>query len=90
MIIFIFHTSDYFKMLGCIENVVKDGCTEDVTTKILDFVRNVLSGIVDVACGDFTENSDKCDKLIAPPKKNKSEKTYINFFIPLIELFQSL
>lgn len=86
----ILYFSDYFKFLTCLETVTKTDCTQKETDKIQDFVRTVFTGIVDVACGEYTESSDKCDRLPIPPKKQKSDKSYRTYFLPLVELWHSL
>jgi len=82
--------SDYFKMLDCLEGVTQVDCNHDATGAIQDFVRSVFQGIVDVSCGDFVENSDKCDRLPAAPKKRKSDKATKTYFLPLVELWNNL
>ena len=39
--------------MNCLESVTKTDCSSDETEKIQEFVRNVFSGIIDVACGKF-------------------------------------
>lgn len=81
---------DYFKFLTCLENVTRGNCSETESEKIQEFVRNLFQGIINTACGDFQENSDKCDKIPPPPKKRKSDKSYKSYFLPLVELWHSL
>ena len=77
-------------MINCFERVTKKSCSAKASDGVVDFIRNVFQSIVDVACGDFTENSDKCDRLPAPPKKRKSDKPTRTFFLPLVGLWNNL
>lgn len=56
----------------------------------MDLVRNIFQGIVDVACGDYTENSDKCDAIMETPKKGKNAPFFKSFVVPLSNVWASL
>ncbi|CAG2106144.1 unnamed protein product [Medioppia subpectinata] len=51
-----------------------DRCSPDTIEDLLTLVRSITGSTMDVFCGDYTESSDKCDKLEAPPKKLKSQR----------------
>ncbi|XP_075679696.1 uncharacterized protein LOC142644824 [Dermatophagoides pteronyssinus] len=57
-------------------------------------IENLLSGytndLLSVACGDYTEESDKCDGIIGKIPVWKRPLRWQNFFLPLIELYDSI
>ena len=48
------HSSDYFKLINCLEEVTRANCSPRSADLIGDFVRNLFSGVVDVACGGIS------------------------------------
>lgn len=81
--------SDYYKFLGCLNDQVRPTCPNQ-SESILDLIRNIFQGIVDVACGDYTENSDKCESIIATPKKPNGAPFFKSFVVPLSSVWASL
>lgn len=82
----------YFKVLNDIEKGLQGKCTDKQIKTTIELVRNLLQSLIDVACGDFTDASDACDKLPPPPAKSLNA-VYPNataFVVPLIELFANL
>ncbi len=67
-------------------------CSKDTPELTRDFINNLFAAIMNVACGsDWSdENSDQCDKLPVPPPKTKEDRRAISFFLPLVELYNSL
>ncbi|KAH7638300.1 hypothetical protein HUG17_9406 [Dermatophagoides farinae] len=57
-------------------------------------VENLLNGytndLLAVVCGDYTEESDKCDKIIQKIPEWKQPLRWNNFIIPLVEIFDSI
>ena len=67
----------------------KVACVRDKRQVLLDLIKNSAGSISEMACGDYAENSDKCDrlgKLIAPNIKQK----YKSFLMILIQLLDSM
>lgn len=80
----------YFQLVSCIETVVQGNCSPKSAEMLGDFVRNLFSGIVDVSCGEWIEQSDTCESLPEPPPKQRDDQTVRTFALPLIELWNSL
>ena len=55
---------------------------------MLSLVDSVTSNVLNLLCGEYEENSDKC-KALSTPRKLKSQKRAKSFFIPLTQLLQS-
>lgn len=86
----LYMNSGYFSMLECLDSALKTTCTAKQTESVNEFIRNMFQSIIDVACGDFVENSDKCERLATPPKRSKKDKSSRTFFLPLVELWNNL
>lgn len=54
------------------------------------FVQSVFGEAINLLCTDWTEGSDKCEKLPPVAKKNKSQRRTKSFILPLIDLLSSL
>ena len=59
-----------------------------------DEIENLLSGytndLLSVACGDYTEESDKCDGIIGKIPVWKRPLRWQNFILPLVTIFDSI
>ncbi|XP_046918274.2 uncharacterized protein LOC124498551 [Dermatophagoides farinae] len=65
----------YVDALKCAENVLNIQCmTNNAKDVVLDLVRSIGGDMVNFACGDYTESTDRCDH-IAPLPKNKFDKS---------------
>lgn len=84
------HSSYYFKLLDCLENVTKKNCTSRETNSIQELIRNMIDSLINVSCGDFTESSDRCETLPPPPRRQKADKDTKAFVLPLVEVWNSL
>jgi len=82
----------YFKLLGEMESMMRRSCTDKQVKAVIDFVRNLIQSLIDVACMDFTDNSDTCDHLPAPPTGQfaSMHPNSTSFIVPLVELFANL
>lgn len=78
-------------MLNCFEqaflSVAK--CRQESET-FTDFVRSIFSDLVNLSCADYTENSDKCDRLAEPPSKKKGILRTKSALIPLTEIWENV
>ena len=91
LVFHLFYISSYFKFVNCFElrgQKVKE-CRPDHLDKITDFVNSVAANSLPLLCGDYIDGSDKCLKLEAPPKKDKSVKRTKSFVAPFIDVFNS-
>ena len=85
-----YYFSGYYKFLECIDPKARTKCPAKIANGYLDLSRSVFQGVLDAACGDFTENSDKCDKLSVLPERKISDRNVRTIFLPIIELWNSL
>ncbi|CAG2105647.1 unnamed protein product [Medioppia subpectinata] len=63
-------------------------CSPETIEDLLTLVRGITGSTMDVFCGDYTESSDKCDKLEAPPKKLKSQRRTKSFVSPMVAVLE--
>ncbi|CAG2178734.1 unnamed protein product, partial [Oppiella nova] len=63
-------------------------CTEQHLNLLLRQSEQVSNGPMNMACGDYNEESDRCDKLVIP-KRQQDEPLPKSFLMPLVELFDS-
>ncbi|CAG2105648.1 unnamed protein product [Medioppia subpectinata] len=63
-------------------------CSADNIATLMTIIRSVTGNTVDVFCGDYTEESDKCNKLGLPPRKLKSQRRTKSFAVPMIDVLQ--
>ncbi|CAG2163584.1 unnamed protein product [Oppiella nova] len=75
------------KYLECIPRDVQgvQKCTPIAVDSMLGFIKSMTGNIIDMFCSDYTEGSDKCEKLEKPPKKLKSQRRAKSFAIPMID-----
>lgn len=59
-----------------------------------DYVEQLLDGyvndVVNLICGDYTADSDKCDSIITDTPEWKKSLTYKSFVIPLAQVVESI
>ena len=79
-------------MVDCIAVAAeKNQCPSNAPELTRDFVNNLFASIMNVACGDYSDdNSDQCDQLPKPPKREDSDPKAISFYLPLVELYNNL
>lgn len=83
--------SEYIKLLNCFRDSF-DTATEKCKSQaenFLDFVRSIFDDIVNLTCTDYSEHSDKCDKMPDPPQKDKAEKRNKSFLVPLMKIWEN-
>lgn len=82
----------YAFMTRCIENELQAlECARRGTDTIMDFINSVVGNMASVACGEWSEASDKCDSLGAMPKTKKtSNKKYASFLFLLVDTLDSI
>lgn len=65
-------------------------CPVDLTSEIEVFLDGYAVDVLNMFCGEYTEDSDKCSKIIGKtPKWNKKIPSK-NFVLPLVDVFDSL
>lgn len=82
--------SEYIKLLDCFRTTFQSAekCQKH-SEAFLDFVRSIFDDIVNLTCNDYSESSDKCDRLPSPPSKDKSLKRTKSFLVPLMKIWES-
>lgn len=85
-----FPNSNYFELLKCTDDVFHSEvkCADSSET-FQEFVRTIFDDIINVACGDYVEFSDKCQQLpiLSLPVQRKNQKRPKSILIPLIEIW---
>lgn len=81
-------SSNYFELLKCTDDVFhSDQKCADSSETFQEFVRTIFDDIINVACGDYLEFSDKCQQLPLLSKPLKNKKRPKSILIPLIEIW---
>ncbi|OTF72021.1 hypothetical protein BLA29_009785, partial [Euroglyphus maynei] len=80
---------NYFELLKCTDNIFHSNvkCADSSET-FQEFVRTIFDDIINVACGDYVEFSDKCQQLpLLPKPDSKRIKRPKSILLPLIEIW---
>jgi hypothetical protein len=85
-----FFFSEFVRIKNCLISSASknDVCTEEHVKILVRNSEQVSNGALNLACGDYTEETDKCDNL-KPPPKPLGQKTPKSFIMPIIEIFES-
>ena len=93
-IFFLFQSSNssYYKWKNIgVDKIIKSCPTN---TAAHEEAENLLSGytndLLSVACGEYTEESDKCDGIIGKIPEWKRPLRWQNFILPLVTIFDSI
>lgn len=80
------------KLIACLnQQIDSHACLVPNRDRLLAILQGAISGVSDLACSEYTESSDKCDRLGAPPKPEKpNKKTYHAVVLVLIDLIVSM
>ncbi|KAI2804589.1 hypothetical protein BLOT_003576 [Blomia tropicalis] len=83
---------NYVHAVRCVESYLdKVPCIGNRQPIILDFVRGLTQGLINVLCGEYNETTDQCDILGRPPKPKKMGRTkYSTFAFVLVDLLESI
>lgn len=68
-------------------------CMRKAKDIILDFFKSFTQGLIDVSCGEYTDQTDKCSTLPPPPALPANVKPptkYHTMVFPLIDLLLSI
>lgn len=84
------HFSETHKFLDCFHSGRKKFpvCTEEIIEAGMKILDSLIGNMVNVLCGQYDDESDKCDKLETPKKKSNQKRTK-SFIIPMIDVFSS-
>ncbi|KAI2804599.1 hypothetical protein BLOT_003586 [Blomia tropicalis] len=80
------------KLMACLNGVIDSNqCLQPHRDRLLSVITGAASGISDIACGEFTDSSDKCDRLGSPPiPEVPNRKKYHALVLVLIDLVVSM
>lgn len=78
--------------MACLNGVIDSNqCLQPHRDRLLSVITGAASGISDIACGEFTDSSDKCDRLGSPPiPEVPNRKKYHALVLVLIDLVVSM
>lgn len=87
--------SRFVEAIRCAENALETvPCAKGQSHLIMDFIAGLYTNMVNFMCGDYTDESNKCDELGPQPvvsaKSVKAKKQYLSPLFPLIDLLQSM
>ncbi|XP_054152482.1 uncharacterized protein LOC128951258 [Oppia nitens] len=82
---------EYYSFRQCLTERAKnvDICGDKDLQTLDEFVESTTSNALNFFCGDYADDSDKCDKLGKPPKKRSNLKRTKSISITIAEIFQS-
>lgn len=83
----------YVEVFKCLDEKAKaqSVCTEKHSETHKQFVRAFFDNAVNIICGDYNEQSDKCDNFKLTRKGGKSVKSRpVSFFNPLVHTLANL
>ncbi len=80
------------KLIACLNRQIDShACLVPNRDRLLGILQGAISGVSDLACSEYTESSDKCDRLGEPPKPVKpNKKIYHAVVLVLIDLIVSM
>lgn len=83
-------SSAFYRFKGKIMSLAERKC--DVKT--LPFIEGLVDGyaqdVLNLLCGEYTEESDKCSKIIHQIPKHTKALNHANFVLPIAEIINSL
>ena len=66
-------------------------CTKKTVDYLTKYAHKLIDPIVMFLCNEYTEPSDRCDKLVTiTPNRTKSQRKYHSFVRPLINIALSI
>lgn len=74
----------------CVDRKATPKCDAKAVTMINDYFGGLFNGVLEAVCGEYTLDSDRCDKFPAPPPKSSADKKVKSLFYPLVELISSV
>ena len=83
-------------MIQCIQDMgfqkqFANVCNEKAVEANTNYIRGFFDNAINVACGEYNENSDKCDSVKpAVLKRKKNYKRPKSFFIPIVKIMSKI
>lgn len=86
------YSSNNVKLMTCLNKLIdSQSCLAPHRDRLLGVIQGVTSGVSDIACGEYTDSSDRCDRLGPAPKSAKpNKKQYHALVLVLIDLLISM
>lgn len=80
------------KLIACLSRQIDNhACLVPNRDRLLGILQGAISGVSDLACSEYNSDSDKCDRLGAPPRPEKpNKKIYHAVILVLIDLIVSM
>jgi hypothetical protein len=80
-----------YELKNCYREGAKriDICSDENLETIDSFAGSITMNADNLFCGEYSDDSDKCEKLGEPPKRRKNQKIPRSFFLPIIDVFNS-
>ena len=80
----------YFTYHRCVERKATPKCEAKAVTMINDYFGGLFGGVLEAVCGEFTLDSDRCDRFPPPPARTSADRKVKSLFYPLVELMNSV
>nr|XP_027194020.1 uncharacterized protein LOC113788766 [Dermatophagoides pteronyssinus] len=84
----------YFAIYNCVRQQAAkhpEQCTDERIDANINYIRTFFDNAINAACGEYSGDNDKCDKVTVPPPKKSNKKSLpASFFNPLVNLLSNL
>lgn len=85
----------YFAIYNCVRTQAakhSNVCTAERIDANINYIRTFFDNAINAACGEYSGDNDKCDKVTIPPAKKSSKKHSLpaSFFNPLVNLLSNI
>jgi len=83
----------YVEVFKCVQEqaALHKSCTEEKVEANVNYIRGFFDNAVNVICGDYNDQSDKCDKFALVRKSSKDKSARPNsYFSPLVKVLSNL
>lgn len=83
---------NFVGVFQCVEGLMnKVSCMRPHAGQLMDMIRSMSGSMSDMACGEYNDQTDACEKLGPPPKQVKlNENVYKSVALVIIELISSI
>lgn len=81
---------NYYKFKQSAITFLTGKCAESVVQEMEVLIDGYAHDVLQLLCGDYTEESDKCSKIVGKTPKYKLALNYKVFLIPLVDILESI
>ncbi|KAH9408402.1 hypothetical protein TYRP_012075 [Tyrophagus putrescentiae] len=81
---------NYFKFKQNVVNLLTGRCSDSNVREAETLIDGYAHDILQLLCGDYTEESDRCNKIIGKTPKYSKPLNYKVFLLPLVDILESI